>query len=39
MSNSELPETGEFAQKLAALCETPPTFHNLEVRQVFDLSR
>lgn len=31
MANSELPETGEFAAKLAALCDGPPTFRNLDV--------
>jgi quinol monooxygenase YgiN len=32
MENSERPETGEFAARMAALCEGPPTFHNLDVR-------
>ena len=31
MANSDRPETGEFAAKLAALCTSPPTFHNLDV--------
>ena len=31
MANSNLPETGEFAAQLAALCDGPPTFRNLEV--------
>jgi hypothetical protein len=31
MANSRLPETGEFAAQLAALCDGPPTFRNLEV--------
>jgi hypothetical protein len=31
MKNSELPETGEFAAKLAALCDGPPIFRNLDV--------
>jgi len=31
MENSNRPETGEFAQKLAALCSGPPTFRNLDV--------
>ena len=31
MANSNLPETGEFAAKLASLCDGPPTFRNLEV--------
>ncbi len=31
MQNSALPETAEFAQKLAELCEEPPRFRNLEL--------
>lgn len=31
MANSDLPETGEFAGKLAALCDGPPSFRNLDV--------
>jgi hypothetical protein len=31
MANSNLLETGEFAAKLAALCDGPPTFRNLDV--------
>lgn len=31
MANSNLPETNEFAAKLAALCDGPPSFRNLEV--------
>lgn len=31
MANSDLPETGEFAAKLAQLCEAPPSFRNLDV--------
>lgn len=31
MANSSLPETTEFAAQLAALCEGPPSFRNLEV--------
>lgn len=34
MANSDLPETGEFAQNLARLCDGPPVFRNLDVRQV-----
>jgi hypothetical protein len=34
MANSDLPETGEFAQRLTALCKGPPAFRNLDlVRQ------
>ena len=38
MENSRLPETGEFAQKLGALCDSPPTFRNLDVRRVEELA-
>jgi hypothetical protein len=31
MANSKMPETGEFAAKLAALCDGPPSFRNLDV--------
>ena len=31
MANSNLPETGEFAAKLASLCDGPPSFRNLDV--------
>ena len=31
MQNSDLPETGAFAEKMMALCDGPPTFHNLDV--------
>jgi hypothetical protein len=31
MANSDLPETAEFAAQLAALCDGPPTFRNLEI--------
>jgi hypothetical protein len=31
MANSSLPETAEFAGQLAALCDGPPTFRNLDV--------
>jgi hypothetical protein len=33
MANSNLPETSEFAAKLASLCDGPPTFRNLDVRR------
>ena len=33
MANSDMPETGEFAEKLAALCDRPARFLNLDVRQ------
>jgi hypothetical protein len=31
MENSERPQTTEFATKMAALCDGPPTFYNLDV--------
>ena len=31
MANSNMPETGEFAAKLASLCDGPPRFRNLDV--------
>ena len=31
MANSNLPETSDFAAQLAALCDGPPTFRNLDV--------
>ena len=34
MANSELPETGLLAQKIAELCNGPMVFRNLEVRRV-----
>lgn len=30
MANSSSPETQEFAAKVAALCDGPPTFRNLD---------
>src|SRR5438093_8003372 len=30
MANSNLPETSEFAAKLASLCDGPPSFRNLD---------
>lgn len=37
MENSDLPETARFAEQLADLADTPPTFRNLEVRHTYDL--
>ena len=31
MENSNRPETSDFAAKMAALCDGPPVFRNLEV--------
>lgn len=36
MKNSEDPATGEFAERMAKLCDGPPTFHNLDVKEVQD---
>lgn len=35
MSNSNRPEVGAFAARMAALCEEPPRFYNLDVRQTW----
>jgi hypothetical protein len=37
MENSNRPETGEFASRMAALCDGPPTFHNLDVKYEADI--
>jgi len=37
MKNSEMPETGAMAEKMAALCDGPPTFYDLDVHQSHDL--
>ena len=37
MKNSERPETGAMAERMAALCDGPPTFYNLDVTQSHDL--
>ena len=34
MTNSGLPETSEFAEKLSKLCDGPPVFRNLDVQRV-----
>ncbi len=31
MRNSELPETGAFAEQIAKLCDSGPSFRNLDV--------
>jgi hypothetical protein len=31
MENSNLPVTQEFAKRMMALCDGPPTFYNLDV--------
>ncbi len=37
MANSELPETRELAERLAKLCDEPPTFRNLDIIRQDDL--
>jgi quinol monooxygenase YgiN len=37
MKNSELPTTAAFAAKLAALCDSPPAFRNLDVVRVEEM--
>jgi quinol monooxygenase YgiN len=37
MANSALPETADFAERLAGLCDSPPTFRNLDVDRVEEL--
>lgn len=34
MENSNKPETTEMSQRMAALCDGPPTFYNLDIRRV-----
>jgi quinol monooxygenase YgiN len=36
MSNSSLPETSDFAEQIAKLCDGPLKFRNLDVRRVDD---
>jgi hypothetical protein len=38
MENSNRPEIGEFAGRLAKLCDAPPKFYNLEVRDAWQPS-
>lgn len=37
MTNSDLPETRELAERLAKLCDEPPTFRNLDIIRQDDL--
>jgi hypothetical protein len=37
MANSDLPETADFAKKLALLCSSGPTFRNLDLVRVDEL--
>ena len=38
MANSALPETADFAERLAKLSDSPPVFRNLDVERVDELS-
>ena len=38
MENSSRPEVGEFAARMAALCDSPPKFYNLDVIEVWQPS-
>jgi quinol monooxygenase YgiN len=38
MENSRRPDTSEFAEQLAKLCDGPPTFRNLDVRHTWEPS-
>jgi hypothetical protein len=35
MENSSRPETNEYAARLAKLCDAPPKFYNLDVREIW----
>lgn len=37
MENSNDPVTAKYAGEMQALCDGPPTFHNLDVRSVMSL--
>jgi hypothetical protein len=38
MENSNRPEVGEFAARIAKLCDAPPKFYNLDVRNTWQPS-
>jgi len=38
MENSKRPQTAEFAEKMMKLCDGPPSFYNLDVRQALEIS-
>lgn len=38
MANSNMPETSEFSERIRELCDGPPSFRNLDVRQVREFS-
>ena len=35
MENSKRPETAAFGEKMMKICDGPPTFYNLDVRDTF----
>ena len=39
MENSSRPEVNDFAARLAKLCDAPPRFYNLDVRETWEASR
>jgi len=39
MANSDLPETGDFAERLIVLCDGPPSFRNLDLLREDGLAR
>jgi hypothetical protein len=34
MKNNDLPETAQFAEQMAKLCDAPPTFRNLDLEKI-----
>jgi hypothetical protein len=38
MKNSQSPETSQFADRMQALCDGPPTFLNLDVMQTLEMA-
>jgi hypothetical protein len=38
MENSGRPEVNDFAARLAKLCDAPPKFYNLDVREIWEPS-
>src|SRR5215470_7542993 len=39
MANSDLPETGDLAERLTVLCDRPPSFRNLDLLREDRLER
>lgn len=35
MKNSQRPETAQFAEQMGKLCDGPPKFYNLDIREHF----